>query len=395
MVATATGSHIRGTRHKPMKLTQFDIITVDIPMRHSVRHALAERNVARNILVAAHSDSGGIGWGECCPRPYVTGETIESVQQDLTKTILPQLLGCNLDTFEQSSTLLVPLLDSMARNQQAAFCAAELAVLDLAGRQFGTSAGSVLGPVQTPQVRYSGVIATDDMESVKQNAGFMSKFGVGDVKVKVGASLEANLEILKTARAILGDEVTLRIDANCAWTAEETLRQLSAMQAFSLTGVEQPVPGEDIEGMRAVTAAKLIPVVADESLCSLDDAHMLIRERACDIFNVRISKCGGLINAGRIDQLARAAGLQCQLGAQVGEAGILSAAGRHYATRSAGVRWCEGSYGQLLLEEDITEPDVTVGPGGMAPALDTDGMGVTPVPEKLQRYEHARTSISV
>jgi muconate cycloisomerase len=378
-----------------MKLTQFEIITVDIPMRQSVRHALAERNVARNILVAAHDEAGNVGWGECCPRPYVTGETIDSVKQDLTNTILPQLLGRQLDSFEQTTSVLVPLLDSMARNQQAAFCAAELAVLDLAGNCFDTSAGMILGPVQTSQVTYSGVIATDDIESVKQNAAFMAKFGVGDVKVKVGASLESNLEILTTARAILGDRVTLRIDANTAWSAAETIHQLTAMQAFSLTGVEQPVPGDDIEGMRTVTAAKLLPVVADESLASLEDARTLIREQACDIFNVRISKCGGLINAARIDRLAREAGLACQLGAQVGEAGILSAAGRHYATRSQGVRWCEGSYGQLLLEEDITEPDVTVGPGGVAPALEASGIGVTPVPERLQRYEHERQTVTV
>jgi len=376
-----------------MKITRFDIITVDIPMRQSVRHALAERSVARNILVAAHDEAGNTGWGECCPRPYVTGETIDSVKQDLDTTILPQLLDRELESFELARTLLEPLLDEMARNQQAAFCAAELAVLDLAGRHFGSSAGMVLGPVQATQLRYSGVIATNDIESVKQNAAFMAKFGVGDVKVKVGASLESNLEILATARAILGEEVTLRIDANCAWNAPETLRQLEAMQAFSLTGVEQPVPGNDIAGMRAVTAAKLVPVVADESLCSLEDASTLIREQACDVFNVRISKCGGLINAGRIDRLAREAGLACQLGAQVGEAGILSAAGRHYASRSAGVCWCEGSYGKLLLEEDITEPDITVGPGGIAPAIEDMGIGVTPVAARLQRYEHERQTI--
>ncbi len=376
-----------------MKITRFDIITVDIPMRQAVRHALAERSVARNILVAAHDDTGNTGWGECCPRPYVTGETIDSVKQDLGTTILPQLLDRELESFEQARTLLEPLLDKMARNQQAAFCAAELALLDLAGRHFGSSAGMVLGPVQTRQVRYSGVIATDDIESVKQNAAFMAKFGVGDVKVKVGASLESNLEILATARAILGDKVTLRIDANCAWSAQESLRQLEAMQEFSLTGVEQPVPGDDTAAMRAVTAAKLVPVVADESLCSLDDARTLIREQACDIFNVRISKCGGLINAGRIGRLAREAGLACQLGAQVGEAGILSAAGRHYATRSPGVRWYEGSYGKLLLEEDITEPDITVGPGGVAPALEDAGIGVDPVQERVQRYEQARECI--
>jgi muconate cycloisomerase len=376
-----------------MKITRFDIVTVDIPMRQSVRHALAERSVARNILVAAYDADGNVGWGECCPRPYVTGETIDSVRQDLGSIILPQLLGHELGAFEQVRSLIEPVLDTMARNQQAAFCAAELAVLDLAGRHFGVSAGMVLGPVQAQQVRYSGVIATDDIESVKQNAAFMAKFGVNDVKVKVGASLESNLEILTTARAILGEGVTLRIDANCAWNAKETLRQLEAMQAFSLTGVEQPVPGEDIAGMREVTAAGLVPVVADESLCSLEDARTLIREQACDVFNVRISKCGGLVNAGRIDRLAREAGLACQLGAQVGEAGILSAAGRHYATRSAGVRWCEGSYGKLLLEEDITEPDVTVGPGGVAPAIEAAGIGVTPEAERLQRYEHERLTI--
>ena len=376
-----------------MKITRFDIVTVDIPMRQSVRHALAERSVARNILVAAYDADGNVGWGECCPRPYVTGETIDSVRQDLGSIILPQLLGHELGAFEQVRSLIEPVLDTMARNQQAAFCAAELAVLDLAGRHFGVSAGMVLGPVQAQQVRYSGVIATDDIESVKQNAAFMAKFGVNDVKVKVGASLESNLEILTTARAILGEGVTLRIDANCAWNAKETLRQLEAMQAFSLTGVEQPVPGEDIAGMREVTAAGLVPVVADESLCSLEDARTLIREQACDVFNVRISKCGGLVNAGRIDRLAREAGLACQLGAQVGEAGILSAAGRHYATRSTGVRWCEGSYGKLLLEEDITEPDVTVGPGGVAPAIEAAGIGVTPEAERLQRYEHERLTI--
>ena len=139
-----------------MKIIQFNIITVDIPMRQSVRHALAERNVARNILVAAHDENGNVGWGECCPRPYVTGETIDSVKQDLTATILPQLLGRELGSFEQATDVLVPLLDSMARNQQAAFCAAELATLDLTGSCFGTSAGMVLGPVQTSQVRYSG-----------------------------------------------------------------------------------------------------------------------------------------------------------------------------------------------------------------------------------------------
>jgi muconate cycloisomerase len=235
-------------------------------------------------------------------------------------------------------------------------------------------------------VRYSGVIATADLDDVRETAVLMRKFGVSAVKVKVVADLDTNRRILEIAREIFGDAVELRLDANCVWSGEEALRQLEVMADYRLAGVEQPVPAADLAGLRAVTSAGIVPVVADESLCSLDDADVLIRERACDVFNIRISKCGGLINAGRMHRRAIEAGLACQLGAQVGETGILSAAGRHYATRCAPVRWLEGSYGGLLLEIDLVEPDVTIGPGGHAPALDGPGHGVVPIEEHLARY---------
>jgi len=369
-----------------MKICECEVLTVDIPMRVSVEHALAARNVARNVIVAVRDKNGAAGWGESCPRPYVTGETVESVKQTLAEVILPQVAGRTFDGMDQVTVELTAVLDTLARDQQAAFCACELAVLDLAGQTFGASAGSVIGPVVAEQMRYSGVIASNDLEGVKKYAAFMKQFGFADVKVKVGASLESNLAFLKTSRAILGDDVTLRIDANSAWSGEEAVQQLEAMAEFELTGVEQPVPADDLDGMKTVTAAGLVPVVADESLCSLTDAETLIAQKACDIFNVRISKCGGLINAGRIHRRAVEAGLKCQLGAQVGETGLLSAAGRHFASRCEDVVWCEGSYGTFLLEKDITDPDVTIGPGGAAPAIDTPGLGVKPIAETLQGY---------
>ena len=369
-----------------MRITSFDIVTIAIPMRVSVEHALARRHTARNVLVAVRDESALTGWGECCPRPYVTGETVESAESDLQNVILPALLGQSFDSLDGTAESLLETLDGLRRNQQAAFCAAELAVLDLAGKAFGRSAGDWLGPVVAPTVHYSGVIAAKEPQGVAQQAGLARKFGVRDVKVKVGPSLEANLEVLATARTALGEDVNLRIDANCAWSGGEAIRQLEAMAEFRLVGVEQPVPADDLEGMKAVTASGLVPVVADESLCTLADARMLIEEAACNVFNVRISKCGGMINAGRIHQLAADAELPCQLGAQVGETGILSAAGRHFVTRREGVIWAEGSYGKLLLEEDITEPDVTVGPRGAAPALEAPGLGVVPVAERLEKY---------
>jgi muconate cycloisomerase len=369
-----------------MRIEGFEIRVVEIPMRFTVQHALASRDVARNLLVAARDEAGHVGWGESCPRTYVTGETIESAGAALRDAILPALAGRRFADLPAVARGLEGVLDGPGGAAQAAFCACELAVLDLAGRRFGVSAGEVLGPVQAREVRYSGVIPSEDPGTVERLARFMAAFGATQVKVKVGPSLDVNRSLLSIARRELGEGVGLRIDANCAWSAEEAIRQLESLRGFRLVGVEQPVEARDLEGMAAVTAARLAPVVADESLCTAADAEALVARRACDVFNVRISKCGGLLNARRIHEIARRAGLGCQLGAQVGETGILSAAGRHYATRCAPDRWLEGSYGDFLLEQDITEPPVRVTQGGRAPALTAPGLGVTPDPALLEKF---------
>ena len=101
---------------------------------------------------------------------------------------------------------------------------------------------------------------------------------------------------------------------------------------------------------------------------------------------MRISKCGGLVSSARIRDLATRNGIGFQLGAQVGETAILSAAGRQFATRSAGLLFAEGSYGAILLEEDLGRTDLTIGPRGLAPALEGDGLGVDIDQERLARY---------
>jgi L-alanine-DL-glutamate epimerase-like enolase superfamily enzyme len=214
----------------------------------------------------------------------------------------------------------------------------------------------------------------------------MRLYGFKEVKIKVGKSLEENLQLLEIARTILGDGVHLRIDANCAWSADEAIRQLEAMSKFELTGVEQPTAADDYDGMSHVTAAKLLPVVADESLCSQSDAEKLIEQKGCDIFNIRVSKCGGLINSLNTYNKAVKAGLDCQLGAQVGETAILSAAGRHIAARCESLKWLEGSYGKLLLEHDIAKPGMTIGYGGWARCPERPGLGVEPIKKRMGEY---------
>jgi muconate cycloisomerase len=371
-------------------LVSFEILVVEIPLRAPVALAGSEPRVARNVMVAAHDSEGRTGWGESCPRRHLTGETVEGAIAGLRTHILPPLLGRTCEDFDAVTQLSARTLDRLGRGQQTAFCAAELALLDLAGQAFGVSAGEAVGPVRCERAEYSGVIAARDPEDVAAHAAVVGGSGGRQVKVMVGPELEQNLRILEQVRDALGDEAELRIDVQGAWDVGEAVRQLEAMTPFRLAGVEQPLPASDLAGLAELTAADIVPVIADESLVTLDDARRLVDRRACHIFNVRVSKVGGLVNAARIHRCARAAGLECQLGAQAGETGLLTAAGRHYATRADPVRWCEVAGQGLIPSVRITAPDLTIDDSGAGAALDRPGLGVSPVADRLDAFTAQR-----
>ncbi len=121
----------------------------------------------------------------------------------------------------------------------------------------------------------------------------------------------------------------------------------------------------------------------DESLCSRFDAERAVEGQTCDLFNLRLSKCGGFIPSLRLAQFAKQHGLGCQLGCQVGETAILSAAGRHFAASVAGLRYLEGSYDRHLVRESLATTDLTFGWGGWAPALAGPGLDVPIDPQGL------------
>ncbi len=126
--------------------------------------------------------------------------------------------------------------------------------------------------------------------------------------------------------------------------------------------------------------------MVDESLVSLQDAAELIEAQACDIFNVRLSKCGGLGRSLRFIELARAAGLKWQLGAHVGETALLSAVGRAVALAHGDPIFVEGSIGEWLLVEDLSSPSVQFGQGGVAGPLAGPGLGVEVIEERVRKY---------
>ncbi len=213
---------------------------------------------------------------------------------------------------------------------------------------------------------------------------FYRLYGFKTVKLKVGSDPNEDLVRIKIARSILGNETILRIDANAAWNLEQTLRFAEQAQRYNIASIEQPVPASDLHALAKISQTISQQVVADESLCTIDQAEFLAKERICTGFNIRLSKVGGWLAAAEIVDMARRHGIACHLGAQVGESGILSSAARAFASTHGPFENCEGSANLFLLKKDLVKENVTAGFGGQGKILSGAGLGISIISEQLK-----------
>src|SRR5262249_38325345 len=190
---------------------------------------------------------------------------------------------------------------------------------------------------------------------------------------------------LRAIRRWAGAGMDLRIDANEAWMPENAAERLRELEPFGVTSVEQPVAHEHVATLADFRKQVRVPVMLDESLCGKVDAERAVAGGWCDLFNLRLSKCGGFIPSLRLAQFARRHGLDCQLGCQVGETAILSAAGRQFAASVGDLRYLEGSYDRHLVRESLGTRDITFRWGGWAKALPGPGLGIEVNPQALER----------
>jgi muconate cycloisomerase len=360
---------------------------ITIPLRKPIKHASHTRSATDNVLICCVLEDGTEGFGEGVPRDYVTGETIDSDLALLRQSNLPsQLEPCR--DFAQAVSLaeriqLAPIPgDDRGCRGNAARCALELAILDAYGTRFREPLAAVtrlLAPdlwQPRDRVRYSGAIMSARGLKLRLAAWSMRVYRFRQVKIKVGIQGHDDAARLRTARRILGRTGDIRVDANEAWTPANVVQRIRALEPSSVSSVEQPVPHTDVDALAEVRRQVSTPIMLDESLCGRVDAERAAQHGTCDLFNLRLSKCGGFIPSLRLAQFARQHGLGYQLGCQVGETAVLSAAGRHFAASVGDIRYVEGSYDHHLVREALATKDLTFGWGGWAPALTGPGLGI-------------------
>ncbi len=373
------------------KIRSAQLFSLDIPFQLPVRHASHTRNSCNSVVLRIETSEGVFGYGEAVPRPYVTGESVSGVVDTIEQHIREQLIGQSLPRWQDSAEAIFEQTQAMLPDASqdpnviaahSARACLELALLDCVTKT-NTKSLSALLPAGRSSVTYSGMLPTVSNDRALELVGRMTAYGMTRLKLKVGD--EGDVGRVSLLREKLGPDFELYVDANCAWTLEEAIERIEQLSRYDISLVEQPIPRGDVRDLAKLREATSVPIMVDESLVTLADARVLIDAQACDIFNIRISKCGGLSNCLSLAQMAEEAGLSYQIGAHVGETAILSAAGRHLGLALRGARYVEGSYGGFLLSEDLCSPPFQFEPGALGYPLPGPGLGVDIKEERLNR----------
>jgi L-alanine-DL-glutamate epimerase-like enolase superfamily enzyme len=340
-----------------------DSVTVeplDLPLREPFEIALGTQHAAENVLVRVETDAGVVGVGEGSPDPPVTGETRESVLATC-RAAADLVEGRDLRNYRAIGRSLRETFPTAV----STVFAVETAVLDAYCRTREVPLSELFGG-HPETVETDLTVGICEPEEARRRAARARDEGFEHLKVKVGTEVEADAErVVAVADAAPG--AALAVDANQGWTPKETAQFVTTVEerGVDLDLVEQPVPAEDVAGLARTRERVPVPVAADESLFTPDDAVRLVRAEAADVFNVKLGK-SGVLAAADIARIAEASNVDLMVGCM-----LESAVGIH---TSAHLVAGQGTFshvdldGNQLLAEDLVDRE-------RGPAIDIEGPG--------------------
>lgn len=271
----------------------------DLPLRHRFTIARGSTQVQPTLVVELR-DAGLSGFGEAVQTHYY-GASIENMIAAL-EAVRPEIEAAHAD----DPPALWESLDSRLSANRFAQCALDLAVHDLWGKRRGEPVWKLWGLRLEGLPPSNFTIGIDRVETMVAKLREEPDWPV--YKIKLGTP--DDLEIVRALRA--ATPAPFRVDANCAWTAEETVRKSEPLRQLGVEFIEQPLPADAWSAMDEVFARSALPVIADES-CETE-AHV---DRCAGKFhgiNIKLCKCGGLTPARRMIDRARQLGLRVMVG---------------------------------------------------------------------------------
>ncbi|MFT5859144.1 MAG: L-alanine-DL-glutamate epimerase-like enolase superfamily enzyme [Flavobacteriaceae bacterium] len=372
------------------KELQLQLYNLKIPFRNSFSHTSATRSETQSVIIQV-TDGMLSGFGEGCPREYVTGESLNSVilffelvKDDLLKSVnsIKELNAFRLQNTEK------------IKANFAAWCSIELAFLDFFGRRQEKTLEELMNTEFGNQpTRYSAVIGDKSFEGFAKDVSSYKEYGFADFKLKLSGDIEDDYKKLSHIKtSIPGSQV--RVDANNLWHNSQDVIDFVNNSPIELSGIEEPLLSKNLDELIELSKELKCKIVLDESFRTIDDLSLIELHSEQFILNLRVSKQGGLLNSLEIAKACIAQKLELSIGAQVGETAILTRASIALARCiNNNVKTMEGAFGTLFLVEDLIKKSLQFGKGGVLNledfvAIDDKGNQLEIEIQTLLKYSH-------
>lgn len=366
-----------------MKIEKFIIHTLHMPLVHpyELSKAYGTLSASDQIIVEARTDEGIIGWGEGNPWAGFSGDIAESTCCVLEKALCPALIGqdpTNINRIHER-------MDSLIAGNNMAKAAIEVACFDILGKSLGAPIHKLLGGKKTDTIRCFWSVGGSTPEETAKEIVAVKEQGYWGCMIKIGTDYKNDIARTIAAREAVGDAFPLIADANQGWDYDTAYRYGKSVECCDLLFYEQPIKAWDVSGLAKLRRKLNIPISADEGVTTIRDAMRLIQEEACDVFSIKTSKHGGILNAKRICEYASANGVQLFFNSMI-EGGLTQAASLNVAATSDIMQTTGHSFFSTLRHKDDVTNFPTLVVNGITNIPEKPGLGVEVDTEKIKKY---------
>lgn len=362
-------------------ITDIKIYKFDIPLREVFQIASMSLNSANNVLIKIETNDDIIGWGEASPFHALVGET-QLIDLYVAKELKNLLLGKNPLQIDS----LVQLMDSYLPHNTTIKSAFDMALYDIASQIAGLPLYLFLGG-ENREIETDMTIGICKPDQAGDKAAKIKEMGFNIIKIKLGLDHSDDYLRLENIRKAVGDDITLRIDANQGWDRMSAKRNLDAISKFNIEFCEQPCKVNDVNGMKYISNNSNIPIMADESLFTPSNALNIINENIAPYFNIKFSKSGGIHNAVKIAHIAEAGLIPSMVGC-MSESRLGLTAAAHFGLSSNAIKYFDLD-SHLEHSEDPIEGGIILR-GGIISLPDNPGIDAYPDKDYVKKLNEVK-----
>ena len=368
-----------------MKVRVIDTYPLILPVSEIYGGAAGNLEDCRSLIVRVETETGIEGWGEATQgRPGNTYETLETMEIMVRKYFGPALIGMDLE--ETGSVLQT--LHQIRSGHPLTKAALETALLDALGKLYRVPLYRFLGGPYRREIDLVGGLGLDlGPESIRERAGQLKRDGFRTFKIKIGQKdRKQDIARVGAVRDVVGEEATIRVDGNAAYSFTEARKMLRSLSRFHIADAEQPLARGDLKSLAELRRTVGIPIAAQESVSSPEDALAVLEEQAADLLKIKLTHIGGFQRGIQIASVVGAKGLPVVVGQGSACTTILSAAEIHLHASLKNAQPGGEMTGFLRLGEQAIFSPLPVTHGKVS-LPDQPGLGIEVDKEKLEQLE--------